>query len=120
VGRAKDISHAVNDLGRGARDQHTCALGGISVTWLFSCPPPRFRGKRVVFVSARVHPGETPSSFVMDGILEMLMRPDDPRSIALRDAFVFKLVRSSTQLQTCGLDYADSPVRTVAAVYSEL
>lgn len=31
--------------------------------------PLEFEGKDVVFVSARVHPGETPSSFVMQGIL---------------------------------------------------
>ena len=54
--------------------------------------PRRFRGKRTVFISARVHPGETPSSFVFDGVVEMLMREADPRAQVLRDAFVFKLV----------------------------
>lgn len=52
----------------------------------------RFSGKRCIFVSARVHPGETPASFVFDGVLEFLLRPDDPRAIMLRRYFVFKLV----------------------------
>jgi hypothetical protein len=29
----------------------------------------------------------------MDGVIESLIREDDPRSAALRDNFVFKLVR---------------------------
>lgn len=51
-----------------------------------------FRGKRVVFISARVHPGETPASHVFNGALDFLMRPSDPRAAALREHFVFKLV----------------------------
>jgi hypothetical protein len=30
--------------------------------------PFRFENKTVVFLSARVHPGETPASFVLNGI----------------------------------------------------
>ena len=48
--------------------------------------------KRVVFLSARVHPGETPASFCMNGALELLTNPTDARAIALRRHFVFKLV----------------------------
>ena len=47
--------------------------------------------KKIVFISARVHPGETPAAHVMNGILYFLMS-DDPRAIYLRDMFVFKLV----------------------------
>lgn len=46
----------------------------------------------MVFVSSRVHPGETPSSHVFNGLLNFLLRPDDPRAIAVRKKFVFKLV----------------------------
>ncbi|CAM9747368.1 unnamed protein product [Ectocarpus sp. 12 AP-2014] len=56
------------------------------------CRPFDFEGKDVVFVSARVHPGETPASFVFQGILRFLLEPNDPRAAELRRRFVFKLV----------------------------
>jgi hypothetical protein len=33
-----------------------------------------FAGKKTVFLSARVHPGETCSSFVMNGFIRFLLR----------------------------------------------
>ena len=54
--------------------------------------PHRFKGKKYVFLTARVHPGETPASHVFDGFLQFILRPDDPRAIALRERFVFKLI----------------------------
>lgn len=54
--------------------------------------PNMFSGKRSIFISARVHPGETASSHMLDGLLELLLRKDDPRSIALRKKFVFFIV----------------------------
>ncbi|GAB1609788.1 cytosolic carboxypeptidase-like protein 5 isoform X1 [Argonauta hians] len=52
----------------------------------------KFKGKRVFVVTSRVHPGETPSSFVFNGFLNFILRHDDPRSIQLRKQFVFKLI----------------------------
>ncbi|XP_063243538.1 cytosolic carboxypeptidase-like protein 5 [Bacillus rossius redtenbacheri] len=54
--------------------------------------PFRFLGKKVVFLSARVHPGETPSSFVLNGLLQLLLSRDDPLAAHLRKAYVFKLI----------------------------
>ena len=51
-----------------------------------------FPGKPVFLLTARVHPGETPASHVLDGALKFLLDPADPRAIALRSQFVFKLI----------------------------
>ena len=49
-------------------------------------------GKTVFLMTARVHPGETPASHVLDGFLQFLLSDADPRAQALRERFVFKLV----------------------------
>lgn len=48
--------------------------------------------KPILFVSARVHPGETPASHVLNGFLEFVLREDDARAQVLRDRFVVKVV----------------------------
>jgi len=53
---------------------------------------PAFRDKPTVFLTARVHPGETPASFSLLGSLGLLLHPTDARAVALRRHFVFKVV----------------------------
>ncbi|KAI4872142.1 hypothetical protein NFI96_030984 [Prochilodus magdalenae] len=47
--------------------------------------------KPAVVLSARIHPGETNSSWVMKGILDFLLS-ESPDAALLRDMFVFKLL----------------------------
>jgi len=54
--------------------------------------PHKFPGKKLVIVTARVHPGESPSSFVLQGFLRFLLSRSDPRALAARKSFVFKIV----------------------------
>ncbi|XP_039770647.1 cytosolic carboxypeptidase 6-like [Ornithorhynchus anatinus] len=46
--------------------------------------------RKVVLITARVHPGETPSSFVCQGIIDFLVG-QHPVAKALRDRLVFKI-----------------------------
>jgi murein tripeptide amidase MpaA len=47
--------------------------------------------KKGVFISARVHPGESNASWMMKGVIDFLVG-SSPEAIALRDNFVFKIV----------------------------
>ncbi|KAM6960522.1 cytosolic carboxypeptidase 2 [Aplochiton taeniatus] len=49
------------------------------------------RSKRAVVVTARVHPGETNGSWMMEGFLDFLLGESDDARL-LRDTFVFKVV----------------------------
>ncbi|XP_041852156.1 cytosolic carboxypeptidase 2 [Melanotaenia boesemani] len=49
------------------------------------------RNKKAVVVTARVHPGETNGSWVMEGLLDFLLGDSDDAQL-LRDNFVFKVV----------------------------
>lgn len=52
----------------------------------------RSSGNRpLIFLSARVHPGETNASWVMKGTLEFLMGTS-PLAASLREAYIFKIV----------------------------
>ena len=55
-------------------------------------PARAFHGKPVFLLTSRVHPGESPASHVFEGCLQFLLDPIDPRAIALRERFVFKLI----------------------------
>ena len=95
------VENMVNSLeGRACHILSISSLKGIqdstekSFTGLFPEKNPRcrlFANKKYVFVSSRVHPGEIPSSFVLNGFLKFITS-SDPRAVLLRDLFVFKVV----------------------------
>jgi murein tripeptide amidase MpaA len=61
------------------------------VVELSSSAPSFLRRKKTVILSARVHPGETPASWMMRGILDFLVG-DSHEARILRALFVFKIV----------------------------
>ncbi|KAG7481117.1 hypothetical protein MATL_G00063400 [Megalops atlanticus] len=83
------------------RQQVLCdTLGGNSCPLLTITAMPesssndhicQFRNRPYVFLTARVHPGETNASWVMKGTLEFLMSCS-PLAQSLREAYIFKIV----------------------------
>lgn len=53
--------------------------------------PKKFK-KPVVLITARVHPGETPASYTMEGVIDFLTSKHDLRAHLLRKMFVFMIV----------------------------
>ncbi|KFO62790.1 Cytosolic carboxypeptidase 1, partial [Corvus brachyrhynchos] len=51
----------------------------------------QFRNRPYIFLSARVHPGETNASWVMKGTLEYLMS-NNPNAQYLRESYIFKII----------------------------
>ena len=77
----------------GASNAHEETLAGLFPGAATSeSRPLLFRSKQVVFVSARVHPGEVPAQHVMKGMLSMLLDKNNVYSKELRKHFVFKIV----------------------------
>ncbi|XP_064153171.1 cytosolic carboxypeptidase 1 isoform X2 [Anguilla rostrata] len=82
------------------RDVLCETLGGngcpvLTITAMPESPAPehvcQLRNRPYVFLTARVHPGETNASWVMKGTLEFLMS-GSPTAQSLREAFIFKIV----------------------------
>jgi len=45
---------------------------------------------KMVFITARVHPGETPASYVCQGLIEQLLS-NTPEASLLREHIIFKI-----------------------------
>ena len=57
----------------------------------FNSEDEEIADRQAVILSARVHPGESNSSFIMEGILDFLVS-DKPAACKLRNLFVFKVL----------------------------
>ena len=60
----------------------------------FSSRPEDIAVRRAIVITARVHPGETNASYIVEGILQFLVSDDDDAKY-LRNNFVFKFILSS-------------------------
>mmetsp|Transcript_4988 Transcript_4988/g.18739 ORF Transcript_4988/g.18739 Transcript_4988/m.18739 type:complete len:969 (-) Transcript_4988:1282-4188(-) len=97
-----DLQHYLNNLEADPfrrklfRRRTLChSLAGNNVDLLtvtsFSCDPLALKNRKGVVVTARVHPGESNSSFLVKGVMDYLTGPSVDAKI-LRDNFVFKIV----------------------------
>ncbi|XP_056353317.1 cytosolic carboxypeptidase 6-like isoform X1 [Oenanthe melanoleuca] len=92
------LQHYLDNLQRRNMDCFCRELLGLSVQkrrldLLTITSPANLRPgaeQKVVFITARVHPGETPSSFVCQGIIDFLVS-HHPIAKVLRDHLVFKI-----------------------------
>lgn len=57
----------------------------------FASSPELIATRKAIILTSRVHPGETNSSFVMDGVLDYLVSDDDKAEF-LRNIYVFKII----------------------------
>ena len=57
----------------------------------FAATQDQIAERKCVILSGRVHPGESNSSFVMEGLIELLLS-DEREARQLRDTFVFKII----------------------------
>mmetsp|Transcript_37072 Transcript_37072/g.86192 ORF Transcript_37072/g.86192 Transcript_37072/m.86192 type:complete len:388 (+) Transcript_37072:439-1602(+) len=62
----------------------------LTITNFTSCAEAIAK-RRGVMLTARVHPGETGASWIMEGLLKFLVS-SSPRAMELRDMYVFKIV----------------------------
>lgn len=51
-----------------------------------------FKKTPIIFLSARVHPGESNASWIMEGALRFLLDENAPEAIKARKLFIFKII----------------------------
>ncbi|KAK7101062.1 cytosolic carboxypeptidase 6-like [Littorina saxatilis] len=66
-------------------------LDMLTITHPDNLYPPEGEKQKIVYITARVHPGETPSSFVCQGVIDFLVS-NHPISKILREHLVFKII----------------------------
>eukprot|EP00927_Polykrikos_kofoidii_P006342 TRINITY_DN12577_c0_g1_i3.p1 TRINITY_DN12577_c0_g1~~TRINITY_DN12577_c0_g1_i3.p1 ORF type:complete len:784 (-),score=134.17 TRINITY_DN12577_c0_g1_i3:98-2449(-) len=90
----EELPQSVEDALRGWKTPEALSelAGGTKLAQDLEKPHPfRFPGRAVCFFSGRVHPGETPAQWAINGLLRFVLS-DDPRAAILRRRCVFKIV----------------------------
>jgi len=71
------------------------SLAGTDVEMLivtnFASTPEAISHRKAVILTCRIHPGESNSSFIMNGVIDYLISNED-KADQLRNAFVFKII----------------------------
>ena len=57
----------------------------------FASHPEAIAQRKAIILTSRVHPGETNSSYIMNGVIEYLIG-DEEGAEFLRNTFVFKII----------------------------
>ena len=57
----------------------------------FASTPENISHRKAIVLTCRIHPGESNSSIIMNGIIDYLIS-DEEKADALRNAFVFKII----------------------------
>lgn len=73
-------------------NRHEPLLSGLFPTNNANTRPVSFPNKKLVFISARVHPGEVPAQHTWKGIFNLLMDKNDLRAKELRRRYVFLMI----------------------------
>ncbi|KAK7492935.1 hypothetical protein BaRGS_00015882 [Batillaria attramentaria] len=63
----------------------------LTITHPDNLYPPEGEKQKMVYITARVHPGETPSSFVCQGVIDFLVS-NHPIAKILREHLIFKII----------------------------
>ena len=73
-------------------ERESSAGDSMNIETMDNGRPYIFHNKPVVFLSARVHPGEVPASLVLNGIIDFILNERNEQARLLRDNYVFKVV----------------------------
>lgn len=58
----------------------------------YSSSKEEIRERKCIFITGRIHSGETVSSYVVQGLIDFLVNLNNPISKYLRDKFIFKII----------------------------
>ncbi|CAG9321202.1 unnamed protein product [Blepharisma stoltei] len=74
-----------------------CSSAGGLPVWVLTITAGKKTGltyanRKGVIITARVHPGETTGSFIVENFIKFLLDETNKQSIALRNIFIFKII----------------------------